>query len=282
MTGTTLNSTVLDRNPVVNAVANTKKVTGKTQDFGDVLDKTAQKLEQPDKTDNTKTSVKQPDNKTAAEPKDAEPAREDTVVEEHAESKAPQEETVETKDALQTETAATDSPEAEEAVDEMTVDEIARALEQIIEQIKQILGVTDEQLLSGMEDLNMKPFDLLDSDNMAQLVTTISGEDSVISLVADEQLYAALQDVTEMVETTVNDLLENTGLTSEELDVVLQKLQELESRTLDEQMGDAEMLPSDGQEEQGTQQADAEQSQETPVIIEKDHSQPAKTYDTLP
>ncbi len=282
MTGTTLNSTVLDRNPVVNAVANTKKVTGKTQDFGDVLDKTAQKLEQPDKTDNTKTSVKQPDNKTAAEPKDAEPAREDTAVEEHAESKAPQEETVETKDAVQTETAATDSSEAEEAVDEMTVDEIARALEQIIEQIKQILGVTDEQLLSGMEDLNMKPFDLLNSDNMAQLVTTISGEDSVISLVADEQLYAALQDVTEMVETTVNDLLENTGLTSEELDVVLQKLQELESRTLDEQMGDAEMLPSDGQEEQGTQQADAEQHQETPVIIEKDHSQPAKTYDTLP
>ena len=60
MTGTTLNSTVLDRNPAVNAVAKTQKVAGKTQDFGDVLGKTAQKLEQSDKADSTKeTSVQQ-------------------------------------------------------------------------------------------------------------------------------------------------------------------------------------------------------------------------------
>lgn len=284
MTGTTLNSTVLDRNPAVNAVAKTQKAAGKTQDFGDVLGKTAQKLEQSDKADSTKetsvqqTSARQPDKQTTAEPKDAEPVREDTAAEECAETEAPAEEaTTEVKDTAQTELDPTEAAETEEPVDEMTIDEIANALEQIIEQIKQILGITDEELLSGMEDLKMQPLDLLNSDNMAQLVTTISGEDSVISLVADEELYTALQDITEMVDTKVNDLLENTGLTSEELDVVLQKLQELESQKTEDGAQNVEIMPSDEQE-----QPDVEQLPAQPIIVKEDNTQPAKKYDTLP
>lgn len=284
MTGTTLNSTVLDRNPAVNAVAKTQKVAGKTQDFGDVLGKTAQKLEQSDKADSTKetsvqqTSARQPDKQTTAEPKDAEPVREDTAAEECAETEAPVEEAAtEVKDTAQTELNPTEAAGTEEPVDEMTIDEIANALEQIIEQIKQILGITDEELLSGMEDLKMQPFDLLNSDNMAQLVTTISGEDSVISLVADEELYTALQDITEMVDTKVNDLLENTGLTGEELDAVLQKLQELESQKTDDGTQNAEIMSSDDQE-----QPDVEQLPAQPIIVKEDNTQPAKKYDTLP
>lgn len=284
MTGTTLNSTVLDRNPAVNAVAKTQKVAGKTQDFGDVLGKTAQKLEQSDKADSTKetsvqqTSARQPDKQTTAEPKDAEPVREDTAAEECAETEAPVEEAAtEVKDTAQTELNPTEAAGTEEPVDEMTIDEIANALEQIIEQIKQILGITDEELLSGMEDLKMQPLDLLNSDNMAQLVTTISGEDSVISLVADEELYTALQDITEMVDTKVNDLLENTGLTGEELDAVLQKLQELESQKTDDGTQNAEIMSSDDQE-----QPDVEQLPAQPIIVKEDNTQPAKKYDTLP
>ncbi|MDE7322551.1 MAG: flagellar hook-length control protein FliK [Lachnospiraceae bacterium] len=277
MTGTTLNSTVLDRNPVVNAVVNTKKVTGKTQDFGDVLGKTAQKLEQ---SGSTKASVQQSDKKAVTEPKDAEPAREDAAAD-YAETMA-EEETTQVRDVTQTEKSTTEISEAEEPVDEMTIDEIANALEQIIEQIKQILDITDEELLSGMEDLNMKPLDLMNSDNMAQLVTAVSGEDSVISLVADEELYTALQDITEMVDAKVNDLLENTGLTSEELDAVLQKLQELESQKLEEQMGDAEIVPSDSQEDPDMEQADAGQIPKQPVVIKEDNTQSAKKYDSLP
>lgn len=281
MTGTTLNSTVLDRNPAVNAVAKTQKAAGKMQDFGDVLGKTAQKLEQSDKADSTKetsvqqTSTRQPDKQTTAEPKDAEPVREDAAAEDGAVTETPVEEVVtEVKDTTRTELNPTEMVETEEPVDEMTIDEIANALEQIIEQIKQILGITDEELLSGMEDLKMQPLDLLNSDNMAQLVTTVSGEDSVISLVADEELYAALQNITEIVDTKVNDLLENTGLTSEELDEVLQ---ELESQKMDDGTENVEIMPFDAQEKPDVDQLPAQ-----PVIVKEDNTQPAKKYDTLP
>lgn len=300
MTGTTLNSTILDRqydkNPVVNAVANTQKTAGKTQDFGDVLGKTAQKLEQSNKADvGSVKTVQQADKKTGAEQKNAEtgtkPVTEDakakndtaetdttTAAAETSEAK----EQPETTDLSETETVETKLSKAEEPVDEMTADEIANALGQIIEQIKQILGVTDEELLSGMESLNMKPYDLFQSENMAQLVTAISGGDSVISLVADEKLYTALQDITEMVDTTVNGLLETTELTDEELDAVLEKLQELENSKADNQTEDAEIIPFDSQEEPDAEQADTAQVQNAPVFIKEDNTQPAKKYDKLP
>lgn len=294
MTGTTLNSAVLDRqfdkNPVVNAVANTQKVTGNTQNFGDVLDKTAQKFGQSDSTgtDSAKPVVQQSDkkctepasveDKTAAEKAVAEEETADVEIAD-TDCKMADEQMAQVKE--EAETSTTIVPE-EEPVDEMTIDEIADALEQIIEQIKQILGISDEELLSGMESLGMKPFDLLCPDNMTQLVTTVSGEDSVISLVADEELYTALQDITEMVDTQVNDLLEKTDLTSEELDVVLQKLQELDSRNLDEQMEDAGLMPFDNQDEMGKGQEDVQQMPKEPVIIKEDNTQPAKKYDTLP
>ena len=75
----------------------------------------------------------------------------------------------------------------------------------------------------------------------------------------------------------VNDLLENTGLTGEELDAVLQKLQELESQKTDDGTQNAEIMSSDDQE-----QPDVEQLPAQPIIVKEDNTQPAKKYDTLP
>ncbi len=165
----------------------------------------------------------------------------------------------------------------------MTIDEITKALEQIIEQIKQILGITDDELLSGMDALGMQTYDLLNADNMAQLVTAISGEDSTVSLIANEELYTALQEITQTVDTQVGSLLENTGFTGEELDAVLQKLQEMESQELDDQLQDMEMLSLETAMEPAV---DERQEPEGPVIISEDNTradeQPAKQYDQLP
>lgn len=72
-------------------------------------------------------------------------------------------------------------------------------------------------------------------------------------------------------------LLENTGLTGEELDAVLQKLQELESQKTDDGTQNAEIMSSDDQE-----QPDVEQLPAQPIIVKEDNTQPAKKYDTLP
>ncbi|MBQ2258535.1 MAG: flagellar hook-length control protein FliK [Lachnospiraceae bacterium] len=228
MTGTTVNSVAFGVNPVENTVTNSQNETTKNQDFGNILNESLQKQEQPRQSE---TAVVQADSKQKAanEPKtenekpvqkqaDAEPAADNRISEVNG------------------------KPDDDMEIDEMTVEEIADALSQIIEQIKEILGVSDEELLSGMESIGMKPVDLLDSANMTQLVTTLSGEDSSISLVANEELYTALREITQMIETTTGELLENAGLTQDELDVVLTKLTELENKNVvpDETMPMAE------------------------------------------
>ncbi len=280
-------------NPALSAVANAQKTASpaenKTQDFGAVLDKTVQKYEQkptqPVSDSSTGTQTQQPGKETIqAEGENDNAIKDtDTAVDAVESDVADTQETVESDVPAVTEEPAGETVRIEEPVDQMTIDEITKALEQIIEQIKQILGITDDELLSGMDALGMQAYDLLNADNMAQLVTAISGEDSTVSLIANEELYTALQEITQTVDTQVGSLLENTGFTSEELDAVLQKLQEMESQELDDQLQDMEMLSPETTEEPAV---DGQQEPEGPVIISEDNTradeQPAKQYDKLP
>lgn len=256
MTGTTVNANTLDLSFPVNAAANSKRVTERSQDFSDIFNKTTQKFEQ--------SKAEQPDKNVVEGTKDAKQINEPKDLKES--------EKVEDTTSEMNERFLKEVSEGEEPVDEMTVEEIADALTQIIEQIKEILGVSDEELLSSMENIGIQPLDLLDAANMTQLVTAIAGEDSAISLVANEELYTALQDITEIVDTQVNSLLESEGLTSEELEAVLEKLKVLESQNVENQMQmveqDAEIIPFETQN-----QTIAEQMSQEPVIIKEDYTQ---------
>lgn len=268
MTGTTVNSYAAGMNPTVNPVPNTKGVAEKTQDFGDILNRTAQKTEQPreafSKADNGKNGTQPKSKDTRPVSRQENPAGNDKAV-----TNTAADEKVSEVGKEPAGSAVLD----EEPVDEMTAEEIAGALSRILEQIKEILGVTDEELLDSMESIGMQPFDLLDSANMTQLVTALAGEDSAISLVANEELYTALQDITEMVDAQVDSLLGETGLTEEELDAALRKLQELEDRNPENEVPAAEeqILPLENQ-------ADVEKvvPPKEPVVIKEDNTQTPK------
>jgi len=299
-------------NPALRAVGNTQQTAGpaadKAQDFGAVLDKTAQKYEQKSgkpvqaASDSSLNSQTQSSDRTAVDAEKVDVVEDAVETTSDAEEAAIAEETAiteETVDEPMEEIAMVEEPTeeiamVEEPVDELMVDEITKALEQIIAQIKEILDITAEELMSGMETLDLQPYDLLNADNMAQLVTVISGEDSIISLVANEDLYTAMQDITEMVNTQVDSLLENTGVTSEELDVILQKLREMESAEPEDQLQNMETLSIETAEEPAVENyavdEDApiveEQVSDGPVVVREDNTrteeQPAKQYDTLP
>lgn len=310
MTDTTLKNAFFAAgavNPALKAVANTQNAaqttTGKTQDFGAVLDKTAQKLEQkPVKAEQTAANNSADSRTQQSEKEAAKPEMEETsaAAEEAVSESAVGEKATESDQGV-VEKPAEEISGTEEPVDQVIIDEIANALEQILSQIKEILGITDEELISGMEELGLQPYDLLNADNMAQLVTVIAGEDSAISLVADEELYTALQDITQMVDTQVDSLLGNTNLTGKELEAVLQKLQEMENQSVEEQLPDTGMSASEDQktpvvnetvdimdtvESSGMAESVEDQVLAGPVIIKEDNTkskdQPTKQYDTLP
>ncbi len=225
MTGVTGTNNVVGMSAVLDQKTTTtmmnKQVnSAKTQDFGSVLNQAAQKNTQSQNTG--KESQKSTNTTSQPEKKPANVQQNETDKTENLKDTEKVENPIENTDSTQQELVE------EDPIDETTAEQIAAALQQIIDQLKELLGVTDEELAIGMDSAQLSPMDLLDSANMAQLVAAIAGEDSTINLVADEELYATLQDITEMVDTQIGSLLEETGLTEAELEAALQKLQETE------------------------------------------------------
>lgn len=120
-----------------------------------------------------------------------------------------------------------DAKSTEKNVDEELNKEISEVLSQIIEQIKSILGISDEEFADAMENIGIQSLDLFDLNNVPQLIMTITGAESNISFVADEEMYLSLQEVLQVVEEGLNSLMEDNGLTDGELTELLQEMKML-------------------------------------------------------
>lgn len=169
---------------------------------------------------------------------------------------------------------------ADDSADKITTEQIADALTQIIGQLKELLGVSDEEILAGMESIDIQPTDLLNSDNLVPLLTAIAGEGEVISLVTDENLYAALQELTTVVENVSSQLSADTGLTQEELNAVLEEFSQVEDLA---DGGIVQQVNFDEEAELVTNTADesAVQSQEeAPLVIVEENAKLQETGTT--
>jgi flagellar hook-length control protein FliK len=163
--------------------------------------------------------------------------------------------------------------------DDTTIEEIATALNFILEQVKDIIGVDDDAIAVTMEDLGLNQGDLLNSDNLAQLVTALSGEDSTISLVANEDLYSKLQTLTEVVDTQFESVLENTGLNEDELNVALENFVSAEPTKVEEEV----LAPQETVNENVVEDNAKPQEEEEPTVIIQDNTtKPATTYSKIP
>lgn len=203
-----------------------------SQNFDEVLNKASDKVADKNKAIVQNTGQKKPeadtDNKKMEEVKEN-PEQIDSKEETEDVSEVVMEEPVDNKEEKDMSDENLIFTETKEETDKMTTEQVVDALTQIIEQIKELLGISDEELFAGMESIGIDPADLLNADNMAQLLTVIAGEGEAISLVTNEDLYSALQDLTETVENVSSQLLEETGLTQEELDTILEKLPQVQN-----------------------------------------------------
>lgn len=101
--------------------------------------------------------------------------------------------------------------------DKMEEADIVNALELILQQIRQVLGVEDVQIQESMQNLEMTSIDLINPEKIAQLVADLSGEESTIGFIADENMYNSLQELTASVETILDELVSKTGLEKESI-----------------------------------------------------------------
>ncbi|MCM1183875.1 MAG: flagellar hook-length control protein FliK [Roseburia sp.] len=260
MANATVGKAAFEPNLALNAVAKNQKTAGATQDFGNVLDKTGQSLKQ---SENPQSTAKSPDAKRAQTQK-ADPSKNPTgqksSVKEAPAAKEPAEEI-----------SAQELATAQEPVDAEVVEEVTDAVKEIIEEIRKLFGVSEEEITDAMERIGLQAFELLNSDNMAQLIAAVTGEDTAIGLVADEGLYAALQQLTGIVNAQTDNLSEELGLTQEELEALLKRLEETAATEQEDAIQEApvENIPA-----QELNEAAATETAEkaVPVVIVEDKS----------
>ena len=170
------------------------------------------------KTEEAKTSEVKTEEAKTSEAKTEEAKTSEAKMEEANAEKAKPEEAK----ALGTADAAK-TGESKEEPDNMTMAHISDALMQIIGQIKELLGVSDAELLIGLEKADLQLVDLLNPANMSKLLTEVAGEGNVMSLVTNGELYSKLQELTKTVGNVSSQLLDELGLTQEEFDAMLEK-----------------------------------------------------------
>ncbi len=269
----TVNAQGIDMTMAVGRTAEVRQgVNNNAQSFGEVLNKAGNKVADKKQPVTPNAGSKQPETNTNSEKAEASNDKPEQInkTQENS-SDAVTEETVDKKNVFDEKLNAAGT---NEEPDKMTTEQIADALAQIIEQIKELLGISDEELLAGMESIGIQPADLLNADNMAQLLTAVAGEGEAISFVTNEDLYAALQEMTATVETISSQLLEDMGLTQEELEALLEKYTQMENAVSEEPVPSA----GTGEESGMTEGVNTGASDVPTVIVEENGaSQQTKT-----
>lgn len=230
------------KNAAVQQVAS-KQSSSSNPDFGKIMSQAQEQVQQTPKEyadqHTTKQSHQKSENSKAVE-KETTP------------SNVTDENTDVAEEAKLTNTEKTDNVEMDEqmakeeceSLDEETLEVIEEKLEILLEEIANALGMTAEEVLQTMEQLGLQPVELLEADNMAMLVAAAMGEDATISLVMSEQMYGKLQELIQLVEHQFAALAEDTGLESQELEMVLEQVKQLEAEAMagEEGLFNPEML----------------------------------------
>ncbi|MDD3205990.1 MAG: flagellar hook-length control protein FliK [Lachnospiraceae bacterium] len=114
--------------------------------------------------------------------------------------------------------------EQNNAVSRDMLQKVEEKAEVLIEKVAEELDVSVEEVEKAMEMLGMTAIDLLNTDMLSQLVVQLSGENDMMSLVMDEELYGKLNNLLEAVDNIVNELSEEFHVPADEMKDIMSKL----------------------------------------------------------
>ncbi len=128
-----------------------------------------------------------------------------------------------------------------EKIDTVSEDTVKEELNNFSDGVKEVLkeelGVSEEQIENAMQMLGLQFSDLMKQNNLANLVSTLTGTDSIQQLLCNEQFVTIMQGVSEVGENLLkalnmnleqfqnvlnNDSLLNTSDSTEEISVIVE------------------------------------------------------------
>ncbi|MEE1255192.1 MAG: flagellar hook-length control protein FliK [Lachnospiraceae bacterium] len=199
-----------------------------------------------------KQTVHQP-NEEKVEKKDISQSKDTYKAEDEYETKeTPKKEDFRSEEAGKNKSDKLNNVSEAEPIDEEVETAVEGIVKEVMQEIEEMLEVSEEELVDVLEQLGLQPIDLLNPDNMASIMTALTGEDSTIQLVMDEEMYLTLQDLMQMVEDKTQELMSATGLSDEELEAVMDQLKLLTNQQLSHEemeMKQVQILPFESEEE---------------------------------
>lgn len=104
---------------------------------------------------------------------------------------------------------------------------LAEIEEQLKQKILEGFDITDDELKEALEVLSINIYDLLQTDNLKELAVYISGEESLVSLVTNEDMYQAYKEAMTGMKEIGNVLRDKLSLTPEELQEIMNQLKSI-------------------------------------------------------
>ncbi|MBE5865603.1 MAG: hypothetical protein E7292_05220 [Lachnospiraceae bacterium] len=108
--------------------------------------------------------------------------------------------------------------------DELTEEDLEKVAEivgtataELIQQIADTFGISVEEVQAIMADMDLDPMDLLQGENLSSLLLQVSGAESSLALLTNEQLYADYQMLMEQGRAVLEECSEEMGMTPDEL-----------------------------------------------------------------
>ena len=107
--------------------------------------------------------------------------------------------------------------EAGDAAEKDTGKKVDEAADKMLSDTAEELSVTEEELLSVLQSLSLKPADLLTKEGLQQVVLAVSGETDFANFLTDETMFTALQNLCGELQTTLSDLADELGISQDEV-----------------------------------------------------------------
>lgn len=108
-------------------------------------------------------------------------------------------------------------PVANKEDKEMFTEEVAKETSGIMDKIKKVLDVSDEELETAMENLGITPVDLLNPASVRELCMELEGVEDSISLLTNADLYESIKEIAGAAEEAGNKMIADFG--TDEADV---------------------------------------------------------------
>ena len=106
---------------------------------------------------------------------------------------------------------------ASEEVTEVTSQQAANTVDNIIAKTAEVLGISEDDLKEVLENIGLTAMDLANPQNVSMLVATVKADGDMMSLVTDEALTELVSEINEVVTSTLEEVSEELGIDIGEL-----------------------------------------------------------------